>query len=972
MTREPWCDRSWAVPTTVALAAALVVVGDEAVRAVTRESLAESAVNASQIEFVADQRHPAWWCVAASVVSEGAVVDGRVRLMECVGDSPAFDGHGWQTIDLVHARLALKQSAVGKWPPGRFANAILNSITTSDWTSGWARLRLPCAAGMVTASEWPEVGSSELQGSWQVCSAVDTASVTDLAGGGSLPPEGGSRAKVWADDLRARSRAAADPVNVRRTSEIAMRWPPPGPGPLVIQTSSCVILASGDLAAAMDARSGRWLRLTHRNNGLELLNPHRREPLFRLTWVERPGGPAHTISATDFRRVEWRQPKTNTIEAIFGDGPSNVVSASVRFEVLDQEGMLIWFETKCPSAIVTRVECPILSIAPALGGDASDDRLLIPHSHTDGILVHEPAAQDRRLGGQHPGDAAVQMMAVYDRAGGLLTATRDTRGEIKELSAVARAGRFLTLTWAHHRPQMRGDSQVPYPVWLAAFQGDWRDAADLYKRWARRQFWCARPLTARDDIPKFLKNGASGVIYSIANEQGYNNVFGPNLERLPEIAREWRERLRVPHVFIVPYGWERRGMWAGINYFPAIPSDEAWIEVNRQLAAEGNATAFLTSGFWWVVRRPTSRNGPSFDDTADLQRHRTMVIAAADGSPWFVDNYGKAEADGGWRGWAVALCHGCTAARGTIQEIFLRVSALGGSLISFDQEIGGRQAAPCFSSQHGHPPGWGAWMWSDFTNLCGGILRAANADGRRVGLLTENCGEMIIPVMATFWSRQFGVADHATPGDETVGLFSYLYHEYVTAIAAAMVQGQGPRTAVPSPGLRAQAMAHALVRGLLPCPFATLVPMDPTPERRPPMSQAYLGFARAFAKFPEFLVLGETLRPPPVTCEHRQEYYTLRDSRPDRSTRRVWLQLPNVVAGRFRAPNGAIATVLANPTEREQAVECEPHEVGRPARLCDADGQLLSEWKQLPPRCAVTLPPYSCRLIVVPSNSTGR
>ena len=29
------------------------------------------------------------------------------------------------------------------------------------------------------------------------------------------------------------------------------------------------------------------------------------------------------------------------------------------------------------------------------------------------------------------------------------------------------------------------------------------------------------------------------------------------------------------------------------------------------------------------------------------------------------------------------------------------------------------------------------------------------------------------------------------PGFEGVGLFSYIYHEYATAMAAALVQGQG-------------------------------------------------------------------------------------------------------------------------------------------------------------------------------------
>jgi hypothetical protein len=44
---------------------------------------------------------------------------------------------------------------------------------------------------------------------------------------------------------------------------------------------------------------------------------------------------------------------------------------------------------------------------------------------------------------------------------------------------------------------------------------------------------------------------------------------------------------RKPTMIFVPYGWENRGTWAGINYFPAQPSNEAWKTVNAELAKSG-------------------------------------------------------------------------------------------------------------------------------------------------------------------------------------------------------------------------------------------------------------------------------------------------------------------------------------------------------------------------------------------------
>ncbi|MCX7819578.1 MAG: DUF6259 domain-containing protein [Kiritimatiellae bacterium] len=920
------------------------------------------------VEIVATRPHHTRRALGSPPSPEGAVVECRVHLAESSGAPPALYLYGMQTGGFVYARMTPTELAVGRWSPAKAEAVSSAGVPAPDWTSGWARVRFACAPGVVAAMAWPDGGPEP--GGWQVHASVATVSVTGLAVGVWLASEGNSRATAWVDNARIRQPALSDGLDLLVPSPVVKPWPPTAAGPLVSETGACVVVLGGGLAGALDLRRGRWLRLTHQESGLEFLDPSRREPLFRLQRVEWPGGPARDITAEEFRRVEWRTAGAGEIEAEFRDGPVGIHAVRVRFQAAE-DGILIRLAVECPTVIVSRVECPVLPLATALGEEGADDHLLIPHSHTDGIVVRAPAARDRRLGGRHPGDAAVQMMAVYDHAGGLLSAARDTGGEMKELSVVTRSNRQFTLSWAHDRPQVRGDVVLPYPLWLGAFRGDWRDAADLYKTWAKRQFWCARPLVERKDVPKFLLRGSAGVIYPIAGERGYNGVFGEDLEQLPELAREWRERLRVPHMLIVPYGWERRGLWAGINYFPTVPSDEAWEAAIRRLSEQGDAVAFLTSGFWWVVRRAATRNGPAFDDTADFERRREMVIAAPDGSPWFLDNYHKVGTQGDWRGWSVALCHGCAAARGTIREIFLRVAELGVPLISFDQEIGGRQAAACYSAQHDHPPGWGAWMWRDFTNLCAGIRGAIAATGRAVGLLTENCGEMIIPQMATFWSRQFGVADHATPGDETVGLFSYLYHEYVTAIAAAMVQGQGPAGSVPSPGLRAQAMANALVRGLIPCPFALLVPVEAPAGRRPPMTEAFLGFAPAFGTYPEFLLLGETLRPPEVVCDWREESYTVRGTGTLGGGRRVVVRVPNVAVGRFRAPGGAVATFFANPTDREQTAEFAPLEATRPAALRGSDGSVVTNWVELPARCTVVLPPYDYRVLVVPATGAS-
>ncbi len=127
------------------------------------------------------------------------------------------------------------------------------------------------------------------------------------------------------------------------------------------------------------------------------------------------------------------------------------------------------------------------------------------------------------------------------------------------------------------------------------------------------------------------------------------------MENLPDMMDAHRKKTGLKHMVFVPYGWEGRSMWAGINDFPTIPSDEAWVKVNAELKRRGHRTAFLTSGYWWVVKRKKTGNGPAFDDAADFERRKGMCVQKADGAPWTVDWYDRTKQFGSWRGLSAAL-----------------------------------------------------------------------------------------------------------------------------------------------------------------------------------------------------------------------------------------------------------------------------------------------------------------------------
>lgn len=52
--------------------------------------------------------------------------------------------------------------------------------------------------------------------------------------------------------------------------------------------------------------------------------------------------------------------------------------------------------------------------------------------------------------------------------------------------------------------------------------------------------------------------------------------------------------------------------------------------------------------------------------------------------------------------------------------------------------------------------------------------------GAELVLLSEQTSELAIPYMGTFWSRQFSQVNFPVFNAHSAGIFSYLYHEYIT------------------------------------------------------------------------------------------------------------------------------------------------------------------------------------------------
>ena len=749
----------------------------------------------------------------------------------------------------------------------------------------------------------------------------------------------------------------------------------PGPAKVSLregafETASDVGLATLSTRIAFDRKTGKLTHLVHRASGREFISSQAIPPLFALT-LTKPYETKKTtgVSAADFRKVTVSKPGPNKLELTFAGHVSMPLSVRVS-ATAGAEGLvrLRIAVRNTTDWAVSGIQFPQFVMPAQLGKDAANDRLLAP-SGSGHVLIEAPGTKTRWLNVLYPQSMDIQFAARYDTDAGLYLATYDADGHYKKWNVVMEKDRSVKMKLEHLIPEVpASDAELPYDVVLGTFSGDWRVAADIYKRWAVLQPWCARKVSRRDDIPRFLKEGSAVLCVPFLHEKPEYTLFPYDyLSKLPQTAVAYQKRTQLPHIVFAPFGWENRGAWAGINYFPARPSNEVWQKINADLRRQGNYTMMLPSGFSWVVKRKETRSGPAFDDTADFERRKEMTIHNADGTPWTIDAYDEVDT---WKGLQVKLCHGSAPARETARNIFLDIARLGTSLVQFDQEIGGGQGVPCYSKTHGHPPGFGNWAWTDYRDLCAELLSQGKQIRPEFGLTTEGCTELAIPYLATQWGRQCSEADAYGMGAQGVGLFSYLYHEYMPVLGDGFSVGQGLAATWGSAELRCYRLANTLARGLIPTVYMEQVSLEPKDEWHRSVSQAFVSYCRPYARFPEYLLLGATRRPPEIVCAGQDVWHYQADEQgeklPDgRRAGKVTIRRPTVVAGSFAAEDGSIGTVIVNATPNPQQAKVGLASSGRSATLFHADRTEEQRWDKCPAEIAVSLEPFGVRMLIL-------
>lgn len=329
--------------------------------------------------------------------------------------------------------------------------------------------------------------------------------------------------------------------------------------------------------------------------------------------------------------------------------------------------------------------------------------VLLPRGNWGGSLLRRHRG---RYEGRYPSGACpLQLLAYNLGEAGLYLAAHDGASRTKRLTVTKEQDVCFRLL--AENAGVPGAAGAPdYPVVIAAYRGDWWEAARRYRAWATRQAWAAKgPIRQRADYPqRFADLG----FWMLMSGEPAGVASG-----MTEAARLFPD---VP-VGVHWYCWHRIPF---DNSYPEyFPTKAGMAETTRELTGRGQTVMpYINARLW-------DQDIPSFSG----------AFGAACKQPSgtnYVEVYGSGRN-------LAPMCPATRLWQEKVQEICSRLlTDCGVNAIYLDQ-IGAAAPAACYDASHGHPLGGGR-HWTDGYRA---LLRPIKAQAAAAGaaLTTENTAE---------------------------------------------------------------------------------------------------------------------------------------------------------------------------------------------------------------------------------------
>ncbi len=527
-----------------------------------------------------------------------------------------------------------------------------------------------------------------------------------------------------------------------------------------------------------------------RNASKSFLAEGEKEPIFIVKLLD-ADGEAVRYSAKEAESVSARWEGNALILTFRAVGGENF-NAEVRYTLSDADGMLhltMSFENNTDK-IVEWVDFGSLLLPNDLKGNGGEAEIF--SSIVEGGIFEDLAIREeytttryREIGyglvendssmGLYPRSEMTQFMAYLSPQGSLYYGAHDGEANIKQFEVYQEPKSALVRM--EHRVFSGGNTghyTLPYDIVIGIFDGDWHDAAEIYRSWYKSSALCPEKIEENKMLPAWMDDSPVIIIYSVRGVKDTENMapncYYPFAEGV-KYVNDMAERLGC-RVMALMMHWEGTAPWSPPFVWPPFGGEEGFAEAVKALHDKGNLVGVYCSGIGWTTESYLIPDYKS-ENTApklDIEPH---LCVSSKGELEDVQTLGRIRK-------AYEICPSQEiAAEIAVREIEKIAEADVDYCQFFDQDWGGNSKF-CYSKEHGHPGAPGKWQNDAMLS----IQKRANAKirsmGREMILGAEGAAaEPFIPQLPFNDLRFFKWFYYGRP----VPALSYVTHEYTNNFA---------------------------------------------------------------------------------------------------------------------------------------------------------------------------------------------
>lgn len=266
---------------------------------------------------------------------------------------------------------------------------------------------------------------------------------------------------------------------------------------------------------------------------------------------------------------------------------------------------------------------PIVDGIQPLTKDAGEDRLL--QTFRTGYTEPSPVITGKPVNMRYSIGYYLQFAALLGVERGLYFGDHDPTAAWKEFGwtpdmdarTLSYAVAHPVLNWAAPEPARHYES--PGDCVLGPFQGNWYDAARIYRKWAVTAPWCAKgPIHQRDDYPKWFLN---------TDYWGLGHLGDHTEQRREFVKRDLFDfPITITHDYGHFNGWTIHDV--GPEYFPPRPGSVNYQRVVGELRGRGARVLPYVMGWMWNAASEDYQRKGAREKGAMLGEDGTSVLWA--------------------------------------------------------------------------------------------------------------------------------------------------------------------------------------------------------------------------------------------------------------------------------------------------------------------------------------------------------